>query len=144
MHPLFMHVQDNYTCVLNSPIQLDSNYSLHRLVFQHDHVDIADDLRKNLELWLTRRNILPMVPKIGIIDMEQHKILFVDILAECNDQIVFILFFHTDKRATHHQKARMREYANQIKKNTVNVFHFEPEIKVLNIYGAAQLASFSV
>lgn len=143
MHPLFVKIQNNCTCVINTLIPNSENYALHILSFPHDDNDITENLNRTLQSWLARRNINPLVSKIGILDVHEQKIFVVDMLAEKNDDIILLLMFRTTKRATHYQKMRMQCYAQIVKETTEKTYKFIPTVLIINVYGPGNIASFN-
>lgn len=145
MHPLFIRVESNSICLCQVPIPNAHAYTLRRPVFKPNPHTRPDVFEMSFHTWLDRRRLQPMSPRVGIINPKRKHMYLVDLVAESyTGDIVFILFYNTERRAVKRQKKFMYKYARDVKKHAMEIFKIEPVVMCVNAYSHGKLASFVV
>lgn len=143
MHPLFIKIEAS-TCICQTEIPGIEGFHILRPYLKSSVPFDATAVEQNLRLWLERRRIGLVTPKIGIIDLDKKRLLTVDILAEQGGQPVFIIIMSTEKRIKCKQKKQLMGYCTGLQKQTSKIFKVSPCVYLVNIYGDGKIYSSCV
>lgn len=145
LHPLLIHLNSNtdWTCDTELPDKADYTI-IHKPVLYPTRCDY-DTFIMNLHVWLDRRAIHILHPKMGIIDLQRKLIYNVDIIAERDEKIVFIVFYQSETRwGSQESKHAMLSYCDRIHIQTEAVYHRKVHVYLINVYGNGKIASTTV
>jgi hypothetical protein len=142
LHPLLIHLKNNNTWECHTDLPDKDLYQIITKPILCPTKCDYDTFISNLHIWLDRRGIHVLHPKIGIVDI-QHKIIYnVDIVAEREDQIVFIVFYQSENRwGGQEAKDAMLSYCKKIHTQTDKVYHHKVQVYLVNVYGSGKIVS---
>ena len=143
MHPLFIKIEAS-TCICQTEIPGITDFHIVRPSLKNTAPFDASVVEQSLRMWLERRRISLISPKIGIIDLDKKRLLSVDIFAEQCGQPVFIVIVSSDKRINFKQKRQLLKYCEGVQKQTNKIFKFEPCVYLVNIYSDGKISSSSI
>ena len=143
MHPLFIKIE-SATCICQTTIPNIKDYSILRPSLKSTTPFDVNVVEQSLKMWLERRRIGIISPKIGIIDLDKKHLLSVDILGEQGGQLVFIIIVSSDRRINFKQKFKLLKYCEGVQRQTLKIFKFEPCVYLVNIYGDGKISSSSI
>lgn len=141
MHPLFIRIESDSSCVSHNLIPDASAYRICRPIHTYDTSHSLVMIEQSLKKWLDRRHIKLLCPQIGIIDIDKKILYMVDILAEHEDDVVFLVIHASKSRCCAKQKEHMLAHCSNIKSQTHKIFKFEPTVFFINIYAQGKISS---
>jgi hypothetical protein len=142
LHPLLVQLTSNTTWECDTIIPDKESYIIiHKPIIQPTLCDY-DTFIMNLHLWLDRRAIHILQPKVGIIDIQRKIIYNVDIVAEKDEQVIFIVMYQSENRwGGQDAKNAMLSYCDRIHIQTEAVYHQQVQVFLLNVYGHGKIVS---
>jgi hypothetical protein len=140
LHPLFIRVVNNYTCLCSTSIPEIEQYRIFKQYIPSIAPVLSPNLASNFEqsltTWLTRRNLTPCCSKIGIIDPPNKFIHAIDmVVQDTAGDITFITWFPSHQRFALQRQTTLITYARLLRQKTRESFQFTPKIALLNVYG---------
>lgn len=142
LHPLLVHLTSNLTWECDTDLPDKESYIIiHKPVICPTLCDY-DTFIMNLHVWLDRRGVHILQPKVGIIDINRKIIYNVDIVAERGEQVVFVVIYQSEARwGGQDAKNAMLSYCNRVHIQTEAIYHQKVDVYLLNVYGNGKIAS---
>lgn len=142
MHPLFLQLRSDQSIICQEVIPELSKYQVYKSS-NHTIGDIStnDSTTCAFLLWLGRRRISPVATQICIPNIKQKHIYIVDMVAQYNDDIVFLIVHISDRKCIPSTHEKMLKYCTLIKQQTKTVFKFDPIVYLVNIYANDRISS---
>lgn len=173
LHPYFMRLQvEPHVALLYSKSIPDMDkYKLYTpLVNSLSPIQI-DDVYQKLFIWLKRRQLTIMAPRVVVTDKENKYMYMMDFVAERRrtwrdqwrtsvpnnnenisfkgdmqdkEEIVFIVLMFTATRMNNDLKNAMIAHCRHVQKCTHDTFKFTPFIYLLNVFGDTYMSSVAL
>ena len=142
LHPLLVHITSETTWECHTDLPHKEDYTIIHKPIQYLSQCDYDTFITNLHVWLDRRGIHILYPKIGIVDIPRKLIYSIDIVAERDDKIVFIIFYKSETRwGGPEAKNAMISFCDRIHMQTQVVYHQDVHVYLLNVYGNGKIVS---
>lgn len=142
MHPLFLQLRPDQSIVCQEVIPELSKYQVYKSS-NHTISDAStnDNTTCAFLMWLSRRRMSPIATQICIPNIKQKHIYIVDMVAQYNNDIVFLIVHISDKKCMQHIHEKMLKYCTLIQEQTKTIFKFEPVVYLVNMYSNNRISS---
>ena len=89
---------------------------------------------QKMHTWMRRRDIQVHQSGLAVLDLTRRLIFPIDLVAEMNQEIVFILLYYSEKRGGAASRD-MQDYADEVADTCRRHYRINPVMGIINVYG---------